>query len=67
MFPENCENCGLKTDELTEMPIPNKPPLNWFICLSCYGKLYQHDYYSRPEFKDICLTCGKPVNHHMHN
>ena len=66
MFPEECENCGLKTDDLKEMPIPGRPPLNWFICTHCYGKLYQHEFYPRDDWKDMCVTCGKKFKHDIH-
>lgn len=65
MFPDECENCGLETDELTDLEKP-EGFLHWFICKHCQGKLYQHAFHPRPEFTDLCVTCGKTVNHDIH-
>ncbi len=40
MFPEECENCGLKTDELEDMKCQHCPT-HWFICRDCKRILYQ--------------------------
>ena len=65
MFPDNCENCGLETDELTDYVKPDGL-FHWFICQHCAGKLYQHAFQPRPEYRDLCIDCGKTVNHDIH-
>ena len=65
MFPEECENCGLKTDDLTDLKKPNSY-LHWFICNPCQGKLYEHAFYPSKEFRDLCYLCGKTENHDNH-
>ena len=66
MFPDECENCGLEIDELTDLIKPDSDYLHWFICKHCQGKLYQHEFYPRSDFKDLCIGCGKKFKHEIH-
>ena len=67
MFPDACENCGLETDELTEYTKDKGTyTLNWYICKHCAGKLYQHEFYPRSDFKDLCIDCGKKFKNDIH-
>ncbi len=66
MFPDACENCGLETDELTDRIHYKKPNLNWFICKHCEGKLYQHEFYPRTDFKELCIDCDKKFENDIH-
>lgn len=66
MFPDACENCGLETDELIDIAKP-EGFLQWFICKTCYRKLYQHEFYSAARFPDFCQICGKKnLDHDIH-
>jgi len=66
MFPDACENCGLETDELTDLPMPPENRLHWFVCKHCQGKLYPHEFYPSTRFPDLCTDCGKPFKNDIH-
>lgn len=52
MFPDECENCGLETDELTDLEML-EGFLHWFICDHCKSELYPHKMKS---FKSIAKS-----------
>lgn len=64
MFPDACERCGLETDELMEYSKDNI--VNWFLCSRCAGSLYHHEFYPHPTYKELCVDCGKTLDHDNH-
>ncbi len=66
MFPANCENCNLETKELVDRLKPNQTISNWCICKYCEGKLYQHEFRPRDDFRDLCRHCGGKFEKDIH-
>ena len=68
MFPDECENCGIKTKDLVEREKQKDGyTLNWFICKYCEGRLYPHEFYPSRRWKELCSACcGKPFEDDIH-
>ena len=65
MFPDACESCGLETDDLENLE-KRDSFLHWFICKHCKGRLYQHEFFARRDFIDLCISCGQKRHNKIH-